>query len=81
MNMLIYLYNTPVLTNEERQKVTEFLNLSTENPNIKFEAKGYFSKDYIKTHPYVTVIYTDKNFDNRTISINDNNRYLENNER
>ena len=80
MNMLIYLYNTPVLTDEERQKVVEFLNLSTENPNIKFEAKGYFSKDYIATHPYVTITYIDKNLNSKTITINDNNRYVESNQ-
>ena len=77
MNMLIYLYNTPVLTDEERQKVIEYLNLSTKNPNIKFVAKGYFSKDYIETHPYISVTYENKNRNSKTITISDNNRYLE----
>ena len=76
MNMLIYLYNTPVLTDEERQKVVEYLNLSTENQNIEFEAKGYFSKDYIEAHPYITITYKDKNSNSKTTTINDNNRYL-----
>ena len=80
MNMLIYLYNTPVLTDEERQKVVEFLNLSTENQNIKFEAKGYFSKNYIEAHPYITITYKDKNQNSKTITISDNNRYVESNQ-
>lgn len=79
MNMLIYLYDTPVLTDEEKQKVVEYLNLSTENPNIRFEPKGYFSKNYMEAHPYITITYEDKDQNSKTININDNNRYIESN--
>lgn len=77
MNILIYLYDTPVLTEQEKQKVKDFLNISDENSKIKFEAKGYFSKDYIKAHPYVTVTYKDKDLNDKTITIDNNTRYLE----
>ncbi len=78
MNMLLYLYNTPVLTDKERQKVVRFLHLATEDFPIKVDAKGYFSKDYIENHPYVEVTFTDKDLNKKTVTIDDNNRYLEN---
>ena len=68
--MLIYLYNTPVLTEEQRQKVNEFLKIPVETQKIKLEEQGYFSKDYKKTHPHVRVLYGD-----RAITIDENNRY------
>lgn len=80
MNILIYLYNTSVLTDEEKKKVTNFLNLSETPLSIRFEAKGYFAKDYIEAHPYVTVTYLDdKDFSDVTMTIDKDNRYLESN--
>lgn len=68
--MLIYLYNTPALTKEQRQKVNDFLKLPKETQTIKWEAQGYFAKDYIKAHPHVKVMYGD-----RGITIDEHNRY------
>lgn len=73
IKMLVYLYNTPALTEEQRQKVNEFLKIPAETKSIKWEAQGYFAKDYKKTHPHVRVMYGD-----RAITINDKNRYKEN---
>ena len=83
MNILIYLYNTPILTDEEKKKVTNFLNLPETTERVRFKAKGYFAKDYIEAHPYVTVTYLKgKDFSKIkrvTMTIDNDNRYLESN--
>ena len=66
------------LTDQEKQKVVKFLHLATEEFPIKVDAKGYFSKDYIEIHPYVEVTFTDKDLNRKTVTIDDNNRYLGN---
>ena len=78
MNMLLYLYNTPVLTDKERQKVAKFLNLYKGKQEIEVEAKGYFSNDYVETHPYITVTFRDKDLYKQTVTVDDSIRYLEN---
>lgn len=77
MNMLIYLYNTPVITKEEKQKVIKQFNILDENEEIQFIAKGYFSKYYMERHPNIVIRYVDKDYNKNTIEIKDNNRYLE----
>ena len=75
MTMLVYLFNTPVLTDEERKKVTDYLNIPENTEMINFEPKGYFSNYYKEKHPNVIYI----NSDEEKIEISDNNRYTENN--
>ena len=77
MNMLIYLYKTPVITDEEKEKVKNYLNMENYNSIVKFTPKGYFSKEYIENHPYVEVTYFDNDYNISARLITDEERYID----
>lgn len=59
MDILLYLYNTPAITDVEKKKVNTFLGIEN-NTKLKIEPKGYFSKNYISRHPNTKVMDRDK---------------------
>lgn len=74
MVMLLYFYNSPIQTEEEHQKVIEFLNIE-KGTKLTINPKGYVSESYKEKHPYITVEY-EKNGEKCVVEINDDNRYI-----
>lgn len=74
MVMLIYLYNTNVISDFEKSKLFDFLGIDFDR-EIKFTPKGYFSDYCISKFPNVCVKYL-CDYDYVTLDIPDYNRYF-----
>ena len=58
LEMLLYFYETPIQTKEERKILREKLEMKVSDEIINIIPKGYVSEDYKKTNSYIKVEYT-----------------------
>lgn len=58
LTMLLYFYNTPIQTSEERQKIRDYLEMESYDEIIQIIPKGYFSKNYKEERKGIVVEYT-----------------------
>lgn len=58
INILLYSYNTPIQTKEERNKIRSFLEMKPYDEIINIIPKGYVSKEYKEKHKNIQVEYT-----------------------
>ena len=60
LEMLLYFYGTPIQTDEEKNKIRDFLGMDSYDEIIQIIPKGYVSKDYKESHKSMQVEYTQK---------------------
>lgn len=68
ISVMIYLYNSPVVTDQEREKVKRYLELDDNDEIKKIIPKGYFSNRYKSEHKNIVVEYI-KNDKEEMISV------------
>ena len=56
--MLAYFYDTPIQTQEERDKIRNYLEMESYDKIIQIKPKGYISKDYKEKFSNVQIEYT-----------------------
>jgi hypothetical protein len=69
LNMLLYFYDSPIQTTEEKNIVRNFLEMQESDEIINIAPKGYVSEKYKESNKCVQVEYT-KNGKKETIEIN-----------
>ncbi len=60
-NLMLYFYNTLVQNSEEKRIIEEYLKENEIDNVYRIIPKGYFSKEYKKANPYITIIYFSEN--------------------
>lgn len=58
LNILIYFYGTPIQTEEEREKIREYLEMDINDEIISISPKGYISNEYKEKHNFIKIEYT-----------------------
>ena len=71
IEILLYLYGSLVQTEEERNKVRNYLGMDSFDEIIKVIPKGYFSSSYKDKNKNIKIEYT-KNGNKMSLEINDN---------